>query len=56
MGMFITKKLKDRNNKAETNVPIKVTNVPITHKNADPTKINDPVFILLKSLLNFRVD
>ena len=52
-GDVYYKKIEDRNNKAETNVPIKVTNVPITHKNADPTKINDPVFYTVEKPSEF---
>ena len=52
-GDVYYKKIEDGNNKAETNVPIKVTNVPITHKNADPTKINDPVFYTVEKPSEF---
>ncbi len=52
-GDVYYKKIEDGNNKVETNVPIKVTNVPITHKNADPTKINDPVFYTVEKPSEF---
>jgi TonB-dependent SusC/RagA subfamily outer membrane receptor len=52
-GDVYYKKIEDGNNKVETNVPMKVTNVPITHKNADPTKINDPVFYTVEKPSEF---
>lgn len=49
-GDLYYKKIEDRtvngygNNKAETSMPMKVTNVPKIQKNDDPSKNNDPIF------------